>query len=295
MLRKMIALLLVAAPAALANDSNPETIAERSQAQARTLLDRAVAATGGAEALRGIEAVRLRLEGETWPRLQMTTPEAPFEAGTQRETLLVDFKNNRMLLQQRVTGAGFEGDNTVLIKGGEGVTYDNRARTATPIPAAQSSQQQFVQYYRRLPNLLLRQAIDRTNTLRYLGADTVNGRPHEAFTFVMPDTQQVAVYVDNASGLVSKYELIFTDPLAGEDASEILFGDYVAQGAHRVPTTWTWRQAGDDIARFKIQADVNPAINDDSFTVAAANDYRRVDPLPNTFEETVEKLAEGVS
>jgi glyoxylase-like metal-dependent hydrolase (beta-lactamase superfamily II) len=293
MLRRTIALLLVAASAAHADGSNPETIAERSQAQARTVLDRAVAATGGAEALRGIEAVRLRLEGETWPRLQMTTPDAPFEAGTQRETLLIDFKNNRLLLQQRVAGAGFEGDNTILIKGGEGVTYDNRAHTATPIPAAQASQQQFVQFYRRLPNLLLRQAIDRTSTLRYLGADTVNGRPHEAFTFVMPDTQQVAVYVDNATGLVSKYELIFTDPLTGEEASEILFGDYVAQGAHRVPTTWTWRQAGDDIARFKIQADVNPAISDDSFA-AAANDYAKVDPLPNNFEENIEKLADGV-
>ena len=56
--------------------------------------------------MRDIEAVRLQLEGETWPRLQMTTPAPPFEAGTQHETLLVDFKNNRLLLEQRGDGAG---------------------------------------------------------------------------------------------------------------------------------------------------------------------------------------------
>ena len=46
----------------------------------------------------------------------------------------------------------------------------------------------------------------------------------------MPDTQQVAVYVDAATGLVSKYELIFVDPLTGEEASEIIFGDYASAG-----------------------------------------------------------------
>lgn len=295
MLRRVIAASLLAAVAAQADNSrsNQETLAERSQAEARRVLDRAVGAVGGAEALRAIDVVRVRLEGETWPRLQMTTPEPPFEAGSLRETLLVDFRNNRLLLEQRGVGAGFENHNTIAINSGEGVNYDHRARTATPIPAAQSSQQQFVQYYRRLPNLILRQAIDRTNTLRHLGKDTFDGRPHEAFTFVMPDTQQVAVYVDSTTGLVSKYELIFVDPLTGEEASEIVFGDYVSAGKHRLPTTWTQRLAGGDASRFRIQAEINPAVTEESFLVAA-HEYRRVEPLPNTLEERVEKLADGV-
>src|SRR5262245_23768315 len=146
MLRKATALLLLAACAAHADteskaNNNPETLAERSQATARAVLDRAVAAIGGAEALRAIDVVRLQLQGETWPRLQMPTAAPPFEAGTQQETLLVDFKNNRLRLEQRVSGAGFAGDNTIVIKSGQGANYDNRARTITPIPVAQSSQQ----------------------------------------------------------------------------------------------------------------------------------------------------------
>ncbi len=124
MLRKATALLLLAACAVHADTNNPETLAERSQATARAVLDRAVAAIGGAEALRSIEVVRLRLEGENWPRLQMPTASPPFEAGTQQETLLLDLKNNRLKLEQEVSGAGFTGNNTIVIKSGQGANYD---------------------------------------------------------------------------------------------------------------------------------------------------------------------------
>src|SRR5262245_66169798 len=110
MLRKATALLLLSVCTVHADTeskaNNPETLAERSQATARSVLDRAVAAVGGAEALRSIDVVRLQLQGETWPRLQMPTVAPPFEAGTQQEALLVDFKNNRLRLEQRVSGAG---------------------------------------------------------------------------------------------------------------------------------------------------------------------------------------------
>ena len=297
MLRNATALLLMAACAANAQNNsqtnNPETLAERSQAQARAVLDRAVAAIGGAEALRSIDVVRLQMQGENWPRLQMPTAAPPFESGTQQETLLVDFKNNRLRLEQRVTGAGFAGDNTVVIKSGQGANYDNRARTVTPIPVAQSSQQQFVQYYRRLPQLLLRQALDRSTSLRSLGQDTLDGKPQDVFTFVMADTQQVAVYVDSASNLVSKYELLFVDPFTGDEASEIMFGEYTRVGAFQVPTTWRTRQAGEVTARLQVKAEINPAVTDQSFEVAA-DGYTKVAALPDNLGENVEQLADGV-
>jgi hypothetical protein len=301
MLRKGTALLLLAACAVHAQAENqtnnqadnPETVAERSQATARAVLDQAVAAIGGAEALRSIEVVRLRLEGETWPRLQMPTASPPFAAGTQQETLLLDLKNNRLKLEQKVSGAGFDGDNTVVIKSGEGANYDNRAHTITPIPAAQSSQQQFVQYNRRVPQLLLRQALDRETSLRSLGKDTFEGKPHDVFTFVMADTQQVAVYVDSATHLVSKYELLFVDPFTGTEASEIMFGNYTRTGNFQVPTTWRTRQAGDIVTRLQLKVELNPAITDQSFDVAA-DGYARVAALPDTLDEKIEKLGDGL-
>jgi glyoxylase-like metal-dependent hydrolase (beta-lactamase superfamily II) len=300
MLRKGTALVLLACAVHAQADNqtsnqanNPETVAERSQVTARAVLDQAVAAIGGAEALRSIEVVRLRLEGENWPRLQMPTAAPPFEAGTQQETLLLDLKNNRLKLEQKGSGAGFDGDNTIVIKSGQGANYDNRAHTITPIPVAQSSQQQFVQYNRRVPHLLLRQALDRETSLRSLGQDTFEGRPHDVFTFVMADTQQVAVYIDSATHLVSKYELIFVDPFTGTEASEIMFGDYTRAGNFQVPQTWRTRQAGDIVTRLRLKVEINPAVTDQSFDVAA-DGYARVAALPDNLEENVEKLADGV-
>ena len=78
----------------------------------------------------------------------------------------------------------------------------------------------------------------------------------------MPDTQQVALYVDARTGLVSKYELVFTDPLRGQSASEIMFSDYATAGKLKVPQTWTWRFAGDVVARYKVNAQFNAADTD---------------------------------
>lgn len=291
MLRSLIALSLLAAAAGAAD--NPETLAERSQSGARAILDRAVEANGGAEALQAVDVVRLKLEGRNWIRLQMTTAAPPFEGGTQSETLLVDLEKNRLLLEQSGNGAGFEFHNTISIASGQGTNYDHRARTATPIPAAQASQQQFVQYYRRLPNLILRQALERANTLRHLGVDSFDGRPHDVITFVMPDTQQVALYVDAKSGLISKYELIFVDALTGEEASEIIFGDYERVGKYQIPRSWKNRLAGEVAADLKVQAEINPAVTDESFQVTV-DGYLPVAPVPTTLEQNVERLADGV-
>ena len=189
-------LVLLACGASAAVFAATGTLTEQSQIRARKIVDSAVAAIGGAEALRSIDIVRLDLQGETFPRLQMTTPDPPFEPGQFHETLLLDVRNNRLRLEQRTSGAGFDGHLTVSIADGQGTIYDHRARTATPVPPAQTSQQQFIQYYRRLPHLILRQALDRANSLRYLGEDTFEGRRHHVVTFVMADTQQVALFID---------------------------------------------------------------------------------------------------
>ena len=284
--------LLRVATLAVAAD-NPETLAERSQSRAREVLDAAVAAIGGAEALQSIQTVRLQLEGKSWPRLQMTTPDEPFEPGSFRESLLFDLKNNKLRLEQWTRGAGFEGHNTILLTAAGGTNYDHRARIATPIPAAQAQQQQFVQYHRRLPNLLLRQALNNANSLRYLGDDTVNGAKHDVITFVMPDTQQVALYVHTATKLISKYELVFTDPLTGEDASEIYFSDYAGTGKLKAPRKWSQKIAGTSQNDYTATAEFNPVVDEKSFTFAD-DGFRKVSAPPQTPEANVEKLADGV-
>ena len=101
MRRLHLAFLVLVSTSSIAAE-NTETSVERSQAQARTILDRAVDAMGGEEALREVKAVRLRLSGANWPRLQMPTASPPFEPGMQDETLLLDLENNLLVREQRV-------------------------------------------------------------------------------------------------------------------------------------------------------------------------------------------------
>ncbi len=289
---RIAAVLLLCATAAEAAE-NVETLTERSQARARAVVDRAADALGGAAALRGIKGVRLTLAGETWPRLQMPTAAPPFEAGRLDETLLLDLGGNRLKLEQRTDGAGFEGHNVIVIASAGGTNYDLRARVATPIPTAQSSQQQFVQYYRRIPNLILRQALERATSLRHLGEDTFEGKPHDVVTFVMADGQQVGLYVDRGTALISKYELVFTDPLTGEEASEIVFGDYAKTGALTAPRRWEFRQAGDVLSKYALSVAFDPPLDAAAFAVAAES-FRTAQAAPATLEPAVDELAPGV-
>jgi glyoxylase-like metal-dependent hydrolase (beta-lactamase superfamily II) len=264
------------------------------QANSQAVLVRAVEALGGADALQRIEVVRLQLEGETWSRLQTRTPEPPFEAGKIKLSLLLDLKQNRLLFSQHEIETGFVRDNTTLIKGGEGTVYNHRAGSYRSFPAPPSIPLQFAPHYRRLPHLLLRQALDRRDTVRSLGPATFEGKPQDVFTFVTTDEQQVAVYVDATSALVTKYVTRVDDPLAGDAASEVIFENYARVGTTQVPRSLRLQEAGQLTQRSKLDIEIDPAVTDRSFEVAVAKNYTRVAPSPDSLPERVERLADGV-
>ena len=105
--------------------------------------------------------------------------------------------------------------------------------------------------------------------------------------------QQVALYVDARTSLVSKYELVFTDPLRGQQASEIMFSDYSKTGNLQVPQTWAWRFAGDMVAKYKVKAEFDVAGASKKFDFAPEG-FTRVAALPTVQKPHVEKLADGV-
>ncbi len=96
-MRKPLFLLMLCASVASAAE-DPQTLTARSQTKARKVIDSAVAAIGGREALQGIETLKLQLQGETWPRLQMPTPRPPFEPGQFQESLVLGFEGQPVCL-----------------------------------------------------------------------------------------------------------------------------------------------------------------------------------------------------
>jgi glyoxylase-like metal-dependent hydrolase (beta-lactamase superfamily II) len=72
-----------------------------------------------------------------------------------------------------------------------------------------------------------------------------------------------------------------------------MFSDYAKVGNLQVPQTWSWRLAGDIVAKYKVKAVFNAKDADKSFEFADAG-FRKVAALPLVLKPTVEKLADGV-
>src|SRR5688572_24509095 len=261
--------LIAVAASALATwgfAENVETAQERSQERARQIVNAAADALGGAESLGSLENLVFNNTAETWGRLQMPTVNGPHKSGTLKEYVVVDLKNDRLIAETEGQGpAGFDFGNRLVIKGGEGQIYDLRARTATPTQQGNPPSQLFVQYQRRIPHTILRQALNQPLTLRYIGPDTFNGRKHEVVTLLMSDNVVIGMYFDAKTNLMSKYELLFPDTLAGPEASEIIYAPYVAAGNTKVPAGMDLMQVGDLVSRFKYNVKFNQPLDEAAF------------------------------
>jgi glyoxylase-like metal-dependent hydrolase (beta-lactamase superfamily II) len=284
-------LVAVALAAPLAAD-NPDTAVKRSHERATQVLDAAVDAIGGRAAVNGVRVVRFKLAGESIPRLQNPNAQPPFTPASYQEEVAFDLAQNRLAVTVTNQGGGFRGNNRVVIDGATGQNFDLLNRTVTPLAAA-GVQNQLAVYQRRLPSLILRTALQRAATLRYLGEDTIGGAKHHVITFVHQDPVQMSLYVDARTNLISKYEMIYPDTVTGDEASELNFADYRKVGALMVPSTFVWKQAGDVTAKWTYDVAFDPQLPDttfhgktDGFRVLAA-----VQPGP----VAVEKLGDGVN
>jgi glyoxylase-like metal-dependent hydrolase (beta-lactamase superfamily II) len=253
------------------------------------VLDRAANALGGSAALQAIRTVRYRYEGQSWERLQLPSPSPPYEANTQQQIVVLDLTNNRLRVDQRATAPGYEINSSVVFDQGSGTNYNHRTRTGSPATAGPFH----AVYYRRVPQLLLREALSSADTLRHLGRDEIAGKAQDVITFVTSRAEQISLYVDVATGLISKCELIYLDPLAGQTAAEFTFSDYVRSGRHLLPSVWTDREADELTGRYQARVEIDPQLSDAAFVVPH-DGYTMAAATP-PFNEEVEQLADGVA
>jgi glyoxylase-like metal-dependent hydrolase (beta-lactamase superfamily II) len=271
---------------------NQKSVVEKSHARAVVVLDAGIAAMGGNDAINDVQTITLNTEAELYPRMQMPSAEPPHKPGHMWEKLHFDVAGNRAVAEVKLHGnAGFSGNNRTVITGNEGYNFDLVAKTLTPIPVT-GTQSQLQQFYRRLPNLLLQTAQQRNMSLRYIGEDTFDGRKHNVISFVHNDGQQVALYFDAKTNMLSKYELIYPDALEGDDAAEIIFNGYTDVAGLKVPAGWTWKQAGEVVGRFKYDVKFNEKFDDKLFETSDAGFTKVAFAQPG--QVATEKLADGV-
>jgi glyoxylase-like metal-dependent hydrolase (beta-lactamase superfamily II) len=289
-------LAFAVAPAAAVAQTNSQTSSgtAASYRKAHQTVEAGLKALGGAEALRAAEDVWVKAGGSTWARNQSLKVEGPWDETTRDETLFADVRRGRFTFENRDTSPGgfvFGGRN--VISGGQGFFVNERDRTVQPLVNANLPAIQF-NFVRRLPHLLVALAFEqRATTLRYAGAETFGGRPHEVVTFAAANGVLTNLFFDAQTHLLSKYENMVQDGVDGDVVQETIFPGYRAVERVMVPTGRQTRRGGDlieDVKYTEVRFNTKPA--DAAF--ARPEGFEEVAPNqpPPPIRET--KLGEGV-
>jgi glyoxylase-like metal-dependent hydrolase (beta-lactamase superfamily II) len=210
------------------------TASQRSYQQARRVLDDAIEAHGGLEALRGVKDFTLKEKGKVHARFQSPGAEPPFAIGNSEETLIVDTERGFVYDDLKTANAGFNNWIRTVIKGNEGQTYDMWSKTTTPIVNA--SVNNFRGQIRRLPPFVLLEALDRASTLRWLGEEEIGGRRQKVISVLRPDNQQLALSFDAQTNLLTRYGYLYADPITGDSEIAQTYTNYRTLGKLKLPS-----------------------------------------------------------
>src|SRR5687767_4640286 len=194
-------------PLVAQNGAHQPNASQRSYHQARRVLDDAIDAHGGLEALRAIKDFTLKEKGKIHARFQSPAAEPPFATGTSEEILIVDTERGFVFNDLKTANAGFNNWTKTVIKGTEGQTFDMWSKTATPI--VNPSVNNFRGQMRRLPPFVLLEALDRAQTLRWLGEEEIGGKRQKVISVLRPDNQQLALSFDAQTNLLTRYGYLY--------------------------------------------------------------------------------------
>ncbi len=230
-MKKSCALLIILLLAATTAVSQNFTL--DSFNKAKSALDRSVAAYGGREALSSINNVSIRLGGESVHRNQSRRP-GDLDRTEYNGELMIDLKNSRgRQTQKGQYPGGFHWHSGFVADAGNRIFFDLIRKTSNP-PSPMSAAA-FKANTRWLPQIILLNVLERTETLRYLGTSEYDKRPHDVIDYVTNDGGRLALYIDRESGLLSKFETFITDSFAGDSVAETRFTGQRKVGNYIVP------------------------------------------------------------
>lgn len=279
----MAAALPIAAGAALAED----TIALNAVNWANEVIDAAIEAYGGQDAIDGLDTVARRSEFTTWATNQSRSPGPPWDRGSQNILQAVDFGNTAFTSRQSGVTGGFEFSTQQLIEDGKGWNVDYRAGIVTdnPQPDFDTAAGPFI---RVTAPLLVKQLSERRQTSHWLGEAEFDGQPHDIVTLVMEVGPALSLWFDRETHLLSRSERVL--PPFGQ--VDYRFSDY--QAIDGIPFARQFKLFANDEPNLIIDysmTEVNRPI--DQFT-ALPDDFERVDGVAQPTEVTLQEFVEGV-
>lgn len=283
--------LLLLAPIAL-RAQLPRTMTE-SFSKANEIIDAAIAAHGGVDALRAARHVRVTFEGYEYHRLQSRRVAPPYDSTRYVMDYMYDLPKGRLVVAAQTRGypGGFYYTNRFITAGTHGFSLDLRNQFYTTEQYPPADQQ--VGNLFRLPQFTLLAANERVNpgSRRWLGRLRLpSGAMVDVVSFAIANNGSLTLGFDPQTHRLRSEMSMGYDPLTGETEVFVEYLDYRMMNGILLPERRVQYRGGDVINRLRLSATPEYEIPDSllapppSFTVAPASPT--VDP--------VRELAPGV-
>ena len=187
--------------------SAEETLPLKAVNRAGEVIDAALEAYGGAEAITNLNSVARKSHFTTWATNQSRAPGPPWDENEQTSFSAIDFKNKTFVGKNKGSGGGYNFNGGQIIKGEEGWQVSKRAGTVTAIaePDFNTTSGPFI---RVTAPLLVKQLQNRRQTSHWLGEVEFEGRPHDVITLVMEVGPALSLYFDKETHLLSRSERV---------------------------------------------------------------------------------------
>jgi glyoxylase-like metal-dependent hydrolase (beta-lactamase superfamily II) len=227
---------------------------------------------------------------------QSMTPDGPIGSDTFEETTIVDTRRTRAYVESKYQYSFGPWQQNTVLDGEQAYRLNPVAKTARPI--AVSDQRELLERVQRLPQFVLLAALERAHTLRDVGDETIDGRPHRVISGVIgsgAEAELRTLAFDRETNLLTRIATLYADPLFGDTTAETSFTGYAARGGHKLPGGRLVRRAGQVAARVDyVTVEINPstAAMADRFAVPAG--YTMLPAEPPRPRNAVRTLAKDV-
>jgi glyoxylase-like metal-dependent hydrolase (beta-lactamase superfamily II) len=280
----------------------PSTPALQSYFKARAVLDAGIRAVGSLEALRAVRTVRREMAGDWFgsgqnqrPYLATAPTLTPPPSNSQTKlSSFIDYEGRRWL--DEAIESDSSGDYIVRLTaaaaghGFETITF----RDEKPLYRAFSDPDLTsirTRRFRRHPEGLLLMAVERPESLQWLGPAKALGREQRVISLTDPLGTVVILYFDANTGLLTKSETLRDHSIAGDSFSEVIYRDYRQVGNLKLPFHYLDRVGGIPYEEMRVSSiELNAPFPEDRFR--APQDFVAIENDPA--EPSVQQFGEGL-
>jgi len=184
-----------------------ESLPLKSVNKAGEVIDAAIEAHGGADAISGLNTLMQKSEFINIATGQSRKPGPPYDKSSQVNFNAIDLENDIFVTHNKGEAGGFIFDGGTIINGESSWQLNFRSGTAAPL-AEPDYNTQSGPFIRVTPALLMKQLQARRQQSHWLGEVEIDGRMHDVITLVMEVGPGLSLYIDQESHMLTRMERV---------------------------------------------------------------------------------------